>query len=278
MKRFPRGIVFRRLGRKPSPGKPSPKAAGPSIATIAAKLLLVSVGLLALVLLVDPAVHQAARAAHPMVREAFHAITDLGRPGWMLWVSGIAIVVPGILFRREMRRKLSALYQHLIGAFAFLFAAVALSNLAVNALKLIVGRARPKFFDTHGSHHFSPFAGSSDYFSFPSGHAATAFAAAIVAGSLWPWLRPGFLGVAALIAISRVMTGKHYLADILAGALIGILVALAISRWFEARRIVFSPLPDGRRRVKGARLVRHGWRRLGEAAGNRWLLHFRRQG
>jgi undecaprenyl-diphosphatase len=64
--------------------------------------------------------------------------------------------------------------------------------------------------------------------SFPSGHAATAFACATVLA--W-WDRrlavPAFV-MAALIAWSRVYVGVHWPLDVLGGAALGVLVATAL--------------------------------------------------
>jgi undecaprenyl-diphosphatase len=66
--------------------------------------------------------------------------------------------------------------------------------------------------------------------SFPSGHANTAFAAAAVLGAagggVW-WLA---LIPAMLVAYSRVYMGVHFPLDVLAGAALGVCVALAIAR------------------------------------------------
>lgn len=68
---------------------------------------------------------------------------------------------------------------------------------------------------------------NTDPHSFPSGHAARAFLiAAIAAGLGPPWLAALLWIWAPLVALARVAMGVHYLSDIVAGALFGILVAL----------------------------------------------------
>jgi undecaprenyl-diphosphatase len=67
--------------------------------------------------------------------------------------------------------------------------------------------------------------------SFPSDHAAAAFAIA-VAVLLFDRLAGGiFLGGAAVIAVGRVIAGAHDPGDVLAGALIGALAAVAVVRY-----------------------------------------------
>ena len=63
--------------------------------------------------------------------------------------------------------------------------------------------------------------------SFPSGHAARAFLIATIASGLGPsWLAIALWIWAPLVALARVAMGVHYLSDIVAGMLLGILVAL----------------------------------------------------
>jgi undecaprenyl-diphosphatase len=61
--------------------------------------------------------------------------------------------------------------------------------------------------------------------SFPSGHSAAAFAFATGVGQALPPAAIPLRGLAALIAYSRVHTGVHYPGDVVAGALIGTVLA-----------------------------------------------------
>jgi membrane-associated phospholipid phosphatase len=61
--------------------------------------------------------------------------------------------------------------------------------------------------------------------SFPSGHAAAAFAFASGASRALPSASPGLHALAALVSYSRVHTGVHFPGDVVAGALIGAVVA-----------------------------------------------------
>ncbi|BBB31236.1 phosphatase PAP2 family protein [Neptunomonas japonica] len=64
-----------------------------------------------------------------------------------------------------------------------------------------------------------------DKFGFPSGHAAAAFVFASVLAHVYPSVALLTYIIAILIGISRVVLGVHYPADIVAGAVVGIVCA-----------------------------------------------------
>ena len=69
--------------------------------------------------------------------------------------------------------------------------------------------------------------------SFPSGHGTASFACATMLAFAAPRAAPAFFLLAAAIAWSRVYVGVHYPLDVLGGAVLGVLVAIAL-RWLLA--------------------------------------------
>lgn len=70
---------------------------------------------------------------------------------------------------------------------------------------------------------------STDPHSFPSGHAARAMLLAMLAIGLGPaWLKLALVVWSPLVVLARVAMGVHYLSDVVAGGLLGILIGVVI--------------------------------------------------
>ena len=64
--------------------------------------------------------------------------------------------------------------------------------------------------------------------SFPSGHSASSFACATMLALAFPRYAWGFFVLAGAVAWSRVYVGVHYPLDVLGGAVLGVVVAIAL--------------------------------------------------
>lgn len=140
----------------------------------------------------------------------FVVITSLGNAG-MLWI----LITLGLLIPKKTRKVGILCAVSLL--FSFLIDNILLKNL--------VARTRP-YEVIEGLTYLvkKPV----DY-SFPSGHTGTSFAAAVVLFLSYPkkysfW----FLVLAFLIGFSRLYVGVHYPTDVLAGALIGTVIAVCV--------------------------------------------------
>lgn len=105
---------------------------------------------------------------------------------------------------------------------------VAVTSVVTNLpAKLLTARTRPELAVVPEIRRLAEVPTST---SFPSGHAASAFAFATAAGLSMPGFRVPLFGLAAAVGFSRVYTGVHYPADVLAGAAIGTTLARAARR------------------------------------------------
>ena len=87
-------------------------------------------------------------------------------------------------------------------------------------IKFIVRRKRPEG-DWGGIYR------KTDPYSFPSGHAARGLLIGVVAMGLGPvWFGITLIIWGPLVGLSRIAMGVHYLSDVLAGWVVGILLGL----------------------------------------------------
>jgi membrane-associated phospholipid phosphatase len=117
-------------------------------------------------------------------------------------------------------------------------------SLAVSeASGLVFRRDRPAVNDAQG--HF--FSSSPTQSSFPSNHAAAAWAMASVIGDEYPgWVtRTAVYGLAAGVSVSRVLADQHFPSDVLIGSATGWLIGHYIYRAHHDFRLnPFDPMPD----------------------------------
>jgi membrane-associated phospholipid phosphatase len=144
----------------------------------------------------------------PAVLSVMRSVTTFGE-GWVLGV--LALGMAGIAYglgRRDLARA---------GIVAIL--ALIVSGVLSRVVKILVGRARPRAV-ADGLEHWGPSLASA-FHSFPSGHATSAFTLAAVLAVVAPSWRGSFYAAAAVIAFSRVALDAHFLADVVAGGLLG---------------------------------------------------------
>jgi undecaprenyl-diphosphatase len=161
-------------------------------------------------------------AAHQLRWEPLTAVLVLASAAF---VKGPLIVCCGGLADVRARR--------LLPLAAVSAGSAALAGAAASALlKEIFERLRPPLADPT----VTTLVATPSGYSFPSGHATTAFAAAAAVGMLHPRLRWPLLAVAAVVGFSRVYLGVHWGLDVLAGAALGTAIGVACA--LLARRLV----------------------------------------
>ncbi|ABE39784.1 phosphatase PAP2 family protein [Rhodopseudomonas palustris] len=170
--------------------------------------------------------------------------TDFGKAAYVLWTLAALMIMVALLLPRLRGVSRAAMIG--IGTrVQFVFLAVLAPVLAGEVLKGVIGRGRPFVGGAANPFNFATFSWDEAYSSLPSGHATVAFALAFAVSALFPRLRTIMLAYAIAIALSRLVLLAHHPSDVVAGALLGTIGALAVRYWFAARRLAFAIRPDG---------------------------------
>ena len=159
---------------------------------------------------------------------------------WLPVAAVVGVATPGS-WRRRVR------------AGAAVLAAAVLGGLLAEILKPVIGRDRPLHHD--GLSVFRPLDDRlSGGLGFPSSHAGVAFGGAWMlwrmarsrlpdragverlARSGWVWAAGLAVVLAIACGISRTLTGAHFLSDVIAGAMLGVLAADGLGWWITPRR------------------------------------------
>jgi len=171
----------------------------------------------------------------PLLDEFFKTITYLGDGLILIPIAGLA------LFLR---------FRYLIT----IAAASAVLGLAVSLFKKVIfpGMVRPKLFLDNSLIHFVSDVKVYTAHSFPSGHTATAFSAALLIALV---TRNKVLGtfalvLAILVGYSRIYLAQHFLMDVAAGAILGYFITYMTWNVVESNK-----LPSWtNRKLKGLKL------------------------
>jgi membrane-associated phospholipid phosphatase len=192
---------------------------------------------------IDAPVERGVQHLPRLVVDFFDGITDYGKSGWFLWPLGLLFLglatLPRMLTRMSQRVLAAVMVR--VG---FLFLAIGAPSLFATIIKRMIGRARPGVGGSIDPTLFSPFKWSAAYAALPSGHTTTAFAVLVAFGSLWPRWRTVVLVYALLIAASRMIVTAHYPTDVATGALVGIVGAVMVRRYFALRGLGFAVRED----------------------------------
>ena len=149
----------------------------------------------------------------------FHLLDE-----FMVWVSSplttiLLFLIVTVFLLREKKKRQWVLPLWII---------ISITWVVTGIVKIIIGRTRP--FEALAL----PLVNGANYLfsswnsSFPSMHAAGAFALVPIINKLFPKVRWFWISIAAIISFSRLYLGVHYLSDILIGATIGILISESI--------------------------------------------------
>ncbi|MGL3109655.1 phosphatase PAP2 family protein [Bradyrhizobium sp. BR 1432] len=171
-------------------------------------------------------------------------LTDFGKDEYVLLVLGAALVAVAFV-AAGLHGTRRALLLGLGTRLQFMFLSVAVSALVAEILKYLIGRGRPFVGGQANPFNFIPFEGTGAYTSLPSGHAVAAFALAFAVSALWPRLRVFMFTYAIVILLTRLVLLAHHPSDVVAGAMVGTVGALAVRYWFAARRLGFAIRADG---------------------------------
>ncbi len=149
--------------------------------------------------------------------ELLHAFGD-AYSNWGLYPFYLLFLAMLVLGYLKQRAQLKTL------AHAYLLAQAFGTALLVHLIKLVSDRTRPFEGPFHDTFFHIPRLTHALHSSFPSNHTVDAMVGAAFVALFWPGRRVPVLAIVAalLMGVSRMLVGKHYLSDVLAGLALGI--------------------------------------------------------
>ncbi|MDC2978841.1 phosphatase PAP2 family protein [Pelagibacteraceae bacterium] len=156
------------------------------------------------------------------LKEFFSEITKLGSSSWYFSITIIGFVIFYINNKLQIIKTKSAknIYNFFISSFVYILTV----GIITQIIKHVVGRPRPNHTDFENVFSFKYFSLESNFHSFPSGHSSTIFIVCFILVSVAPKLRYFFYFLASVVAFSRVVVGAHFFTDIVAGAILALIL------------------------------------------------------
>lgn len=177
--------------------------------------------LLSILLLDRPLAEYYRHAADPEIVITFAKLSAFGDA-----TPYIAIIVFMLLGLRAT--DTFALYQstrekvrHYTNAGVFILLSLAASGAVIHILKIGIGRYRPRAMFEDGLYGLSPMDVGYLTSSFPSGHSQATWTLAAAMIIVFPRYDLLYILVAATVAYSRIVTGDHFLSDVIFGSFVG---------------------------------------------------------
>lgn len=145
---------------------------------------------------------------NPLLEKTLGLFTNLGSGASWIPIYGLSL----IFFYNDLAQLI----------FTLILAEV-IGLLTIIILRYITRRRRPV--------EYKPFFLTPwNRYSFSSHHALRSFLIAVIVGTDYPRLLPFLLFMAAIVAFTRLYLSKHYLSDVIVGALIGIVLAMELPK------------------------------------------------
>ena len=213
-------------------------------------ILVTTLLLVAALIPFDPTLSERAQGLPETIVVFNQRITDFGTFGWMIYGSGLLVIVAYVVRRMSGNETLTGRARTARRLSLYFFLTIGTASALVHLLKFLIGRARPELFAELGAYSFTPFTGDVIYESFPSGHSTAVGAFFGAFAMLVPRLRLVFLLGALAIGVSRVIVGAHYPSDVAVGLLLGLWVALMMAFIFARQNWLFRLDDKGWPRLK----------------------------
>lgn len=169
-----------------------------------------------------------AHEAPSEVRVFFRFITDWAKGDlwFVICFAWLGIAAMGMVGATQVKDVTT--WRHQARCAWFFLSSLIASGIVLLLAKFIIGRYRPRYLLRDETYGFLPFNFDFAALSYPSGHTQVIFCVATVVSTLWPRMVIPAFSLAAVLGFSRVMVNAHYLADVVMGAYVGIVITLIV--------------------------------------------------